>query len=408
MPNRLTRLSVAKYLALVGGSLCLIVSLTLVLVSILSSRYILLEQEADYGHAVAQEFAVEIGEVLGRGDRISLEVALEQLIAVNQLHGIAVYDVEQRQIGAAGIPSGQTYSSPVNVAGKIAGELQIYLADNDALLEQRSMALSLVMLALLLSLFVSALSYRLANNPANRLRQLIEKLQLDSQPTESGSELEILEKTVAKLPLELLKPKHSVKAELADYETTGLLYIHLRSLLSYVETLDENALLRYTDFQHRLISSAAELYQGELQVVRQFGVLLSFGGEHQSGSPVFRAACCSWIIKHLAQSLRKRANLKLDMTYCIGVSEAGAITRGGFYSALYCQHIIDDMESLLPLTAGDIQCTDDAAADAGIINTVNLKSSETGQHTLEGFPAPTDNLVERQHQLLLSRIGRGI
>ncbi len=404
MQKLFNRLNLSQRLALVCGGLCLLVSLILVAVGSFSSRYILLQQEAEYGDMVALESAREISNILARGDLIGMEVNLERLVSLNQLRGIRVYDVEQRQIGAAGADTGAIYTTEILLDGKEAGRLRIYLRDNTALAEQRSMAMSVLMLAIVLSLFVTVLCSRLSHRYTGRLLAIAEKLRLGQDGGVYDDELAALEAAVEELPLELLQPRQELGQELADYETVGLLYVRLDSLASYVETLDESTLLRYTLFQNELIAAAAELYDGEILVVRQFGILVCFAGQHKSGSPVFRAVCSAWLIRLLAGSLQSEATLKLDLSLCCGLSEAGAIHSGDFYSALYCQHIIDEMEQTVIEMPEAIALTDEVAADASIANTTHLAKGSTGHSSLSGFPAPTDNLVERQHQLLLAQL----
>jgi hypothetical protein len=404
MQKLYSRLSLNHKMAVICGGLCLLVSLSLVGVSSFSSRYILLQQEAEYGDMVAAEASQEISKILDRGDLIGMEVRLEKLVSLNQLQGIRVFDIEQRQIGAAGTDSGPLYAADILLDKRIAGRLHVYLHQNVALAEQRSSSFSLLMLAVLLSLFGGALCNRLILGDASSLRMLATKLQLDDGDIPAGNEIDLIAQAVDALPLELLQPPDRQISDIADYQTAGLLYIRFNSLASYVETLDESALLRYTHFQHKLITEAAELYGGEVSVARQFGALISFTGDHKSGAAVLRAVCTAWVIRALAQSLEAHTQRKHKLSLCCGTNEAGSDRSGDFYSALYSQHIIDEMEQQVLQFPDEITVCEVAAQDQALANTTFLEQDPSGRAYLTGFPAPTDNLVERQHQLLLARL----
>ncbi len=404
MQNLFQRLSTSQQWALVCGVLCLLVSLILVSVASFSSRFILQTQQNEYGDMVASESAATVSTMLARGELIGLEVQLEQMVALNQLSGIRVYDVEHRQIGAAGSEDGPAYQANIQLDRKIAGQLEVFLADNTAMREQRSMLLPLLMLAALLSLFGAALAARMAQTNSARLQHLLSKLGVNSSA--ERNELARLEQAVEQLPIELLQPADESTQDSADYSTTGLMFVRLDSLVGYVETLDESTLVRYTNYLHRVIQSCAELYGGELQVSRQFSVLVCFAGEHKSGSPVFRAACTAWLLQQLSQSLREHSRLKLDLSLSCGVSEAGSPITGHFYSALYGQHLVDEMEALCNEQSGDILLCEDLVEDTSLVNKWHLESAGNNINKLGAATAPTDSLLERQHEMLRAQLSK--
>ena len=106
------------------------------------------------------------------------------------------------------------------------------------------------------------------------------------------NEVELLEKRIAELPMDLLRTRSDAGPREENYRKTAALYLHLTSLIDYVDTLDENSLHRYTDRLHQVVYAAAGFYGGELHVVRQFGLAVFFSGDNKAGSAAFRAA--SW------------------------------------------------------------------------------------------------------------------
>jgi HAMP domain-containing protein len=261
-------------LAWICGGLCLMVALPLVLLGSLASRYLLEQEQHIHGKSLAAIVASDLAPVLATGDLISLEVSLRQILSRHQLASIRVEDAEGRPMGSAGANAAAgdvAYHSLISIDGNIAGEMILLIPPGATGADIQRMNLGLLSLTLLLSLFAAALAARWGQGFASRLRALNEKLALgepDSIDTEAVGEIDQLEKAVARLPLELLKPPAAAAGTTADYCDAGLLYIHLDSLSQYVETLDETSLLQHTELQRRLVSSAAQLYGGKMTVVR--------------------------------------------------------------------------------------------------------------------------------------------
>ena len=402
--NLYSRLNLTQKSALVHGGLCLLFSLTLVLVSFFSNRYILLQQEAGHGHKTARESALEVADVMARGDLIGLEVSLEMLVSLNRLRGVRVYDRSNRQVGAAGAQAGKAYSAEVWADGKPVGMLHIYLNNNSALAEQKVMAFFLLVLALLLSVFVTVIGIHLTRTLAARLARTTARLQILEPESPAKDELEALEQAVELLPLDLLRGKsEGVNTVRTDHGVAGLLYVQLDSLASYVNILDETSLQRYIQFQQQLIGAAAQLYGGELEVVRKFGLLASFEGRHPAGSPVYRAASTAWLSRRVAGSLQSRVNLQLTLSFCCGLSELGFAKGGDVFSAFYCQPIIDDMEARVTARPQALLLTPQAAKEAGIAQLAEWEEADDGSAVLTELTASSERLLEGQHELVLNQ-----
>lgn len=245
-----------------------------------------------------------------------------------------------------------------------------------------------------------------------RLRRIIDQLQIDrlARPAQQpGGELELLEQRIASLPLELLRTSTATSTNRSSYQAAGLLYIRLNSLVNYVETLDEASLLRYTEFQHRLINSACDLYQGELSVVRQFGLLVSFSGDHPSGSPVFRAASAAWMIQQLLAALQPQVRLRLSVSMACGISDAGAANKGDIYPGLYCQHVIDELATLVASEPAEILLSEAASGDEHTASDSHLDRGGLDEPTrLQGFSDAHVDLLARQQQILISQLRHSV
>jgi hypothetical protein len=393
-------------LAWICGGLCLMVALPLVLLSSLSSRYILEQEQRANGSTLATIVASDLAPVMARGDLILLEVSLRQIHSRHQLAGIRVEDVDGRTLGSAGASAeagSVAYRSLINIDDNIAGELILLVPAAATDSEIQRMNLGLVSLALLLSLFAAALAARWGQGPASRLRALSEKLALGDD-IDAGGEIDQLEEAVTKLPLELLKPPAAATGTTADYSDAGLLYIHLESLSHYVETLDEASLLQHTELQRRLVSGAAQLYGGKMTVVRQFGLLVSFSDRQSAGSPAFRAVSTAWLIQLAASEAGTGHSLRIRLSQACGISETGVGSSQDIYPDLYNQHLVDELAGLASSPPGGIHLTQAVAVEGEITNRCRLRGED---RMLTGFEEPYCDLLERQRELLLKDFRQG-
>lgn len=389
----------------------MLASLLLVLLGSLSSRFIVDEQQQLHNGMVAAQVAQQVAPVLAGGDLIRLEVSLRALQSKHHLLELRVLDVEGRALAATATAprgAGIQYRSPITIEGNIAGECVITLAANPALSELYKMAQGLLALALLLSIFIAVLGARWGQRQAQKIRAATDQLFLveNSAPVSSGkNELRQLQHAVSQLPLDLLKPTATATTNAENYSHGNLLYIRLTSLGMHVETLDEASLLLATEQQRRLIRGAAELYGGTLSVVRQFGLLLSFGEGHNWGEPAFRAVSAAWLIKQVAITLNAELPLRMKFSLACGYTEAGVGSSQDIYPDLYNQHVIDELEAITSKESENILLMSAVASDEQVSARCRL-ANEAGHIGLLNFAEPYQDLLQRQQQLLLEDLRR--
>jgi len=396
--------NISQRMAIICGVLALLTTLTLVAVAALSSNYIIEQQEQQRGEEMAAGIANEIAPVLASGDLIRLEVSLRSLQKKYGLLGISVFDIEARELSSAGERTSTDYRQyvrAINLDGDIAGEVEVLLLPSAARMELQRMSLGLVSLAFLSSLFAAGLGARWGLQLADRLRALNTRLQLDTSLEQefSGDEISQLEQTVSSLPLELLRRPADAAGTTANYQEAGLLYLHLDSLSRHVETLDESSLLHYTELQRLIIASAAQLYGGQLAVVRQFGILVTFS-DQGSGSPCFRALSTGWLIAQLAEATTANGAPRIRLSQACGISETGTGTSKDIYPDLYNQHLIDELAELAAGASGRIALNTGCATEGEVANRCRTEQIEN-QLLLTGFEEPYSDLLERQRTLLM-------
>ena len=395
-------------MALVAASLCLLISLALIALAGTSSNHLLAEQQADHGNALASQIARRVSNALESGDLLSVSASLQRFVETSSADQVQIFDVEGQALGRAGTPTGekwQQYRAPVLVEQDIAGEVVITLSADRSRNAHLRFVLSLVGLAVLLSLAVYMATHQLGQRLARRLKELSRIIALEDLGQAPANELTRLAHNIEALPMDLLRTRSADGPQDENYQTTAVLYLHLVSLADYVDTLDHHSLHRYTHRLHQIVYAAAGFYGGQLQVSRQFGLVLYFTGSNKAGSAAFRAASCGWLIQASCRELEKQLSLSLVVAGAMALSELGAGDEKDIYPGLYMQHTIDELQALCALKPPRILVSPAIAEDTDMGGRSDLVPSEMRDYQmLTGFEGPYDDLLERQLRLICKRL----
>jgi hypothetical protein len=218
------------------------------------------------------------------------------------------------------------------------------------------------------------------------------------------------------LPVELINSRSHFSASSKDeddaadagFQEAGLLFIRLRSLARYVETLDENSLLQYTRSVQAMTTAVAGLYGGKLSVSREFGLTLIYSGDHSAGGTVFRCVSSAWLLQRLATELGRRRPLQFDLGLACATGEASRnpeFSPGGvaIYPDLYNQHVLNDLAARTESLDTGILVADSLAGEDELSRRCQFEEGN-GWHTLTGFEEPYADRLERQYQLLFREL----
>lgn len=409
--KRFSDSSLSQQLALIAATGCLLISLALVAVAATSSQHMQASQQAGFGNALAQQIARRISAALETGDLLSIAASLHRFLETSSAAKVAIFDVEGRALGQAGSAEGaylQQYRSPVKVDNNIAGEVVITISTAAAETARLRFLLSLLGLAVLLSLVVYGAARQLSQRLlGNRLQQQARAIALEDVVEEfaSTNELQLLQARIDALPMDLLRARIGSGPREENYRDTAVLYLHLVSLADYVDTLDEHSLHRYTDRLHQVVYAAAGFYGGQLQVARQFGLGVYFSGESSGGSAAFRAASCAWLVQAVSRELEKQMSRSLTIAMAVGCSELGRGDEADIYPGLYIQSTLDELQTLCASKPPRVMLSPAACEDIDVSSRVEHSPSELGGYAiLEQFAGPWDDLLERQLRLILKRL----
>lgn len=388
----------------------MLVSLALVALSAISSRHMQLQLQEDYGTALAIQVAQRVSTAMESGDLLSISASLQRFTETSAAQAISITDVEGKALGQAGEAEGQNlyhYSAPVLIESDIAGQIVITINADNARAAQLRFVLSLIGLAILLSLAVYGACRRIGQRHGNHLSALAKKITLEGEGDRpaSANELFRLQKQIEALPMDLLRTRSDPQPQDENYLTTAVLYLHLSSLVNYVDTLDEQALHRYTDRLHQIVYAAAGFYAGELQVARQFGLAVYFSGDNSAGSAAFRAASCAWLVQSVSAAMEQQMSLSLSINMAISQSELGAGNGDDIYPGLYTQHTLDELQEVCSRKPPNILLSPIACQDLDISARLEHRPTDVKEYALiEEFEGPYHDLLERQLRLILTRL----
>ncbi len=392
------------------AGMCLLVSLALIALGTISSRHMQMLLQEEYGTALARQVAVRISTAMENGDLLSVSASLQRFMETSAAQAIAITDVEGKVLGQVGDAEGQNlyqYSAPVHIESDIAGQIVVTINANNARAAQLRFLLSMLGLAVLLSLAVYGIGRRFGQHLGSSLSGMARKIALEEadpgrQPT---NELLLLERHVEALPMDLLRTRSEPGPQDENYRTTAVLYLHLSSLVNYVDTLDENALQRYTERLHQVVYAAAGFYAGDLQVARQFGLAIYFSGHNSAGSAAFRAASCAWLVRSVSQALEKQMSLSLSIAMAIAQSELGVGNGTDIYPGLYTQHTLDELQAVCASKPPNILLSPAVCEDIDVAGRLQHRPTDVMDYAvIEEFAGPYQDLLERQLRLILKRL----
>ncbi len=385
-------------------------ALALVTLGAISSRYMQTLLQEEYGSALATLVAARVSTAMENNDLLSVSASLQHIIDTSAAQAVLIQDVEDKTLRQVGETNGKKlyqYSAPWYIETDIGGEVVITINAENAHAAQLRFILSMLGLAVLLSLAVYGISRRFGQQLGSRLSDLARRITLEegdarAKPT---NELLLLSKQIDALPMDLLRTRSEPSPQDENYQTTAVLYLHLSSLEHYVDTLDELSLQRYTERLHQVVYAAAGFYAGDLQVARQFGLAVYFSGHNTAGSAPFRAASCAWLVQAATLAMEKLMPLSLSMSMAVAQSELGVGNGADIYPGLYTQHTLDELHTVCARRPPNILLSPTICEDTDISGRLQYRPTDVMDYAvIEEFAGPYQDLLERQLRLIMKRL----
>lgn len=410
MNKRFRHLGLGHQLAILCAGMCLLVSLGLVALGAISTRHMQMLLQEEYGTALARLVAARVSTAMERGDLLSMSANLQRLMELSSAQAITITDVDGKMLGQVGEVHGQSpfqYSAPVHIESDIAGEITITLNADNARAARLRFVLSMLGLAILLGLAVYGISRRFGQQLGGELTAMARKIALEEEerPRTAENEMLALAGKIDALPMDLLRTRSEPGPQDENYRTTAVLYLHLSSLVNYVDTLDERAVQRYIERLHQVVYAAAGFYAGDLQVARQFGLAIYFCDHNSAGSAAFRAASCAWLVRAVSQAMEEHMSLSLSISMAISQSELGVGNGTDIYPGLYTQHTLDELQAVCASKPPNILLSPAVCEDVDVAGRLQHRPTDVMEYAvIEEFAGPYQDLLERQLRLILKRL----
>lgn len=319
------RLSLKVQLMLIHGVLMLLLtvfsSLLITVQMDNSSRY----QADTLGSLLSKQTANAAASMLITGDRLSLNVLLNQLAQNPYIAEAAIYSIDNRRIARADSENAAAdalvYSAPINYQDVIAGYVRLTL-DGRALNRKTREILQLTLAAgalllltglLLLNFYGASLADKL-RRIERQLQSIFKTLPVDPLP---NTEIDRIALQVEHQLTEKMQAEKAVQDQQPQEEITAIISIRIKNLGRLQALLASQDMLELIRQQTAMMTEAAELYDGQLSYTPEGNSYIRFSSRK---SPRFAldALCCSLLIQTLTHRITEQsiARIQLGLGLC--------------------------------------------------------------------------------------------
>ncbi len=273
-----------------------------------SSRH----QADNIGELLSEQTASAATDMLVTGDRLSLNVLLNQLIQNPYVSEANIYSIDNRRIARATSPNStasdkrQVYSSPIHYQDVIAGYVHLYL--NEELLSQKPRDALTIIFAISFLLLLTGLVFLhfYSSMISDRLR-LIER-QLNSilpapmnSPVKFSDELArisaFVESQLTEKPSDTAEPEEVIQKP----ETAAILSLRSKNLGRLQQLLASSDLQDLLQTHTHIIEHISGFYGGTITYTPEGNGFIRFSSEHCEEFST-NALYCALAIDHLVKS----------------------------------------------------------------------------------------------------------
>lgn len=329
LSNQLQTLSLHQQLMLLYGllltaltaSTCFIVSQ-----EIQSSN----QHQADtIGKLLSSQTASATTDMLVTGDRLSLNVMLDQLVQNPYVAKAAIYSIDNRAIATAesssrDVEMGETYSSPIHYQDVIAGYARLQL-DERLLTRNPADALTVIITISVILLFAGLIAIHFFASGMAYSISLIER-QLRSilpVPMNHSAYRNELKRLSAFVESQLTEKRMSASTEPEPEpeeieETAAILSIRNKNVSRLSQLLTAQDLVDIINTQTQALEQASELYGGELSYTPEGTAYVRFSSL-ESETFAQDALACGLLIESLNRVIGEQtiASLQMGLGLCL-------------------------------------------------------------------------------------------
>jgi len=308
-----TKRSFAKFLPLAALIFSVLTGLALGLTHSQQMSALTSQQKSHLGNILAGQLAKVIREPLIHRDSLSLQVELDDMLAITGVRQAAVYDIENQLIARAGDNVRRSmdisrYRTPVSVDNSTIGFVSVILQPDYYAAQTTTATRILLLLWALLAAILVFVAFRFGSSLSTRLTILIE--QLPGSETREGDELTQLECRIDPL---LRKPGTASDPLFEQSVTT--VAIACRNLPRLEALLNQEHFKTLMVKLDQLVEGAERLYGATRLPGSDYHIYLEFAEGENDQLP--RAIHCAAALLRLSSQLLDKQGIAVELSAAV-------------------------------------------------------------------------------------------
>ena len=279
------------------------------------------KQEKYLGNTLGLQLAKVAKTSIINKDILSLQIELDDMLAIDGVGYVAVYDASKKILAKAkgtikkNTPDnlGSRYTSPITIENQIVGYGLVQFYDGFFINNFRAINITI---ALLFTGMFSILIYASVKSGkilSLRLNRIIR--QLPSDGDEAIDELSMLENRLKPLISSRISCQPSETED--QYEESTILAIECKNLTILKTRVNPEHLESLMYQFDVLVNDAADIYGADRFNADQRCIYLNFKGYNNTDEYPLRALCCSSVIHRLGEKLLDAHGIKLELSSAI-------------------------------------------------------------------------------------------
>ena len=362
-------------------------------------------QEKYLGDALSLQLAKVAKTSIINQDILSLQIEVDEVLAIEGLKYVAVYDASSQILAKAKKVSqknsvdnlGSKYTSPITIETEIVGYALIQF--DNKFFEAYFKVLNITICLLFVSIFSLLIytSIKLGKDFSLRLNRIIQQLPSDGEGP--MDELSMLEKRLEPLISARVKNQQPYIEE--KYEESTILAINCKNLTILKTRVNPEHLESLMSQFDTLINDTAAIYGAVRLKAGQRCVYLKFKGKSGEDAHPLRALCCSSVIHKLSQKLLDAQGIKLELASAIL-----SVEYKNFSSQLLqessCEEHLNSLQLMLDQAVDDEILLDGQTKEHDSLKEVLLSppSSKSLLFRVEGLGDICEKLTRQQIEIL--------
>ncbi len=357
------------------------------------------QQRNNLGSTLASQLAKIVRDAVIHQDTLSLQVEVDEMLALEGIQRASVYDASNRLLVQAQheqITAHQLspHTRPIDIENTTAGYVTIELSQQYFFAPYKELLNLFIFFWLVITAFLTLFSSHLAKKVSARLNRLSQ--QLPGDDSENLDELGILERRLEPL----LATRRQLPTDQTTYQSSilGIACKNLPRLESLLNREHFETLMTRLDY---LVDDAADLYGATRLSSSHYSIHLEFHSTDEDGDHRLRAIYCATALFQLTHQLLTTQGVTVELAGAISSAPQSPST-SKLLNELNHENRINGLTSLLEKSAvGEILLDNDTGSHPSLAE-IDLSplSENDALYRLNALNDDAQQLVSRQLALL--------